>query len=190
MIALLLEVLVYHLLPLLGAALVSGCGYLLIRVSWGKAAGKAFYWELELPRVLFAAYLACLLLLIWEPGGPPFSGVFSLNSRILDCIQGTYIIGPWIAAMWVGYALLFLPLGFLLPCLFGRVHGRNILPWTMAAVLFLELVQPALGRSFDIDDLICGLTGALLGFLLFRGLRVLRELLGRRGASFPSNSEQ
>lgn len=183
MIALLLEVLVYHLLPLLGTALVSGCGYLLIRVSWGKSAGKAFCWELELPRILFAAYLACLLLLIWEPGGPPFSGVFALNSRMLDYIQGTYIIGPWIAAMWVGYALLFLPLGFLLPCLFGRVHGRNILPWTMAAVLLLELVQPALGRSFDIDDLICGLTGALLGFLLFRGLRVLRELLGRRRVS-------
>lgn len=190
MIALLLEVLVYHLLPLLGTGLVSICVYLLIRVTWGHAAGKAFYWELELPRLLFVGYLACLLLLIWEPGGPPFSGVFALNSRILDCIQGTYIIGPWIAAMWVGYALLFLPLGFLLPCLFGRVHGRNILPWVMVIVLFLEVIQPVLGRSFDIDDLMCGMVGALLGFLLFRGLRVLRELLGRRKASLPSNSEK
>lgn len=67
MIALLWEVLVYHLLPLLGAGLVSVCVYLLIRAAWGKAAGKAFYWELELPRLLFVGYLACLLLLIWEP---------------------------------------------------------------------------------------------------------------------------
>lgn len=190
MISLLWEVLVYHLLPLLGTGLAAGCVYLLIRAAWGKKAGKAFHWELELPRVLFVSYLACLLLLVWEPGGYLFSGAFDLMPTLLLWLQGTYTIGPWVAAMWVGYALLFLPLGFLLPCLFGRVHGRNILPWTMAAVLFLELVQPVLGRSFDIDDLICGMVGALLGFLLFRGLRVLRELLGRRRATLPSNSEE
>lgn len=187
MIALLWEVLVYHLLPLLGTGLAAGCMYLLLRVAWGKKAGKAFHWELELPRVLFVCYLACLLLLVWEPGGPPFSGFFALRSNMLCWIQGTYIIGAWVMAMWVGYALLFLPLGFLLPCLFGRVHGRNILPWAMAAVLFIELVQPVLGRSFDIDDLVCGMVGALLGFLLFRGQRVLRELLGRREACLSAN---
>ena len=41
----------------------------------------------------------------------------------------------------------------------------------LLTTLVIEIVQPFLGRSFDVDDLICNLLGAFLGYLLFVLLR-------------------
>lgn len=76
----------------------------------------------------------------------------------------------------VGNVMLFLPFGLLLPLLFHKVNGFQIV--IIIALLIsagLELIQlvTALG-TFDIDDIILNVLGASLGF----GLYILsKELL-------------
>ncbi len=82
----------------------------------------------------------------------------------------------------VGNVVMFIPLGFLLPCLFRRQRRF----WTLfgsvtAIVLCVEVLQALthLG-SADIDDLLLNVPGALLGYGVFRFPPVNR-MLERRG---------
>lgn len=74
-----------------------------------------------------------------------------------------------------GNILLFLPFGFLFP-LFRRNSGllRTILSGA-AVSLIIEVVQPVVGRSCDINDLILNTFGVLISALLFFLVRFLRR---------------
>lgn len=64
----------------------------------------------------------------------------------------------------------FVPLGFLLPCLWKRVQsfGRFLL-CTISIIASVEVVQLfTLRGSCDIDDLILNVIGALIGFVILR----------------------
>ena len=72
----------------------------------------------------------------------------------------------------VGYALnvvLFLPLGFLLPCLWKEFGGFRAAALSGAVFsLVIELSQLVNNRITDIDDLLLNTLGAILGFFAFR----------------------
>lgn len=71
----------------------------------------------------------------------------------------------------LGNLLLFLPFGFLYP-LFHR--GSGLLRTLLAGVavsLSIEVVQPLVGRSLDINDLILNSLGTLISALLFSFVR-------------------
>lgn len=97
---------------------------------------------------------------------------------------------PWLNPVtWLLNVVLFVPLGFLLPCLW---RGYERLPLTFAAgfcfSLAIELSQLLNFRITDVDDLIANTLGAVLGLLLFRlaraiGLWAMRPRSGE--ASFP-----
>lgn len=72
-----------------------------------------------------------------------------------------------------GNILLFLPFGFLFP-LFRRNSGpiRTLLSG-VAVSLIIEVVQPVIGRSCDINDLILNSIGVLISTLLFYLFRFL-----------------
>lgn len=78
----------------------------------------------------------------------------------------------------LGNILLFLPFGFLFP-LFRRNSGlfRTVLSG-MAVSLLIEVVQPVVGRSCDINDLILNSLGALISALIFFFVRFLRRNKG------------
>ena len=64
----------------------------------------------------------------------------------------------------------FVPLGFLLPCLWKSVQsfGRFLL-CTISMIVSVEIVQLfTLRGSCDIDDLILNLLGAIMGYIVFR----------------------
>jgi len=80
----------------------------------------------------------------------------------------------------VGNVVLFVPLGFLLPLLGARCRRFGATGTVALAVsVGIELVQlgllRALGarRSVDVDDVILNVTGAGLGYLVWRGARAL-----------------
>lgn len=77
-----------------------------------------------------------------------------------------------------GNILLFLPFGFLFP-LFRRSSGllRTILSGA-AVSLVIEVVQPVVGRSCDVNDLILNTLGALISALIFFFVRFLRRRKG------------
>lgn len=65
--------------------------------------------------------------------------------------------------------LLFVPLGFFLPIVFGGLRKFYRTVCVCFAVTFcVEFFQYFIGRSSDIDDIIMNLLGAVTGYLLFR----------------------
>lgn len=87
----------------------------------------------------------------------------------------------------VGYALnvvLFVPFGFLLPCIWPRLRRtRRLLPAGFGFSLLIELSQTLNNRSTDVDDLILNTLGALCGLLAFR-------LLHRKKRNGESGAEK
>lgn len=82
----------------------------------------------------------------------------------------------------VGNVVMFIPLGFFLPCLFRRQRRfRTLFVSVTAIVLVVETLQALthLGAA-DIDDLLLNVPGALLGYGVFRFPPVNR-MLERRG---------
>jgi len=77
----------------------------------------------------------------------------------------------------LGNMLMFLPYGF-----FVSYYLNNKKPWltlilTLIASFAIELVQMAIGRVFDIDDIMLNLLGGYLGYLIFYWLSKLYEKL-------------
>lgn len=93
-------------------------------------------------------------------------GSFHFRSALLGLLMGTYTMGSWGLAMTLGNVLMFIPLGFLLPILWRWFRWSRVLALSLASVLFIELLQPLIGRSFDVDDLILNFLGACIGLLL------------------------
>lgn len=69
-----------------------------------------------------------------------------------------------------GNIVMFIPLGFLLPCLWSRLRpfGR-FLPAIVAIIVGIEPIQLfTLLGSYDIDDLLLNTIGSVIGFGLLR----------------------
>ena len=87
---------------------------------------------------------------------------------------------PGVAFMQVfGNLVLFLPFGYFLPLLFSRFSGfRRAMTTLLALVLTVEIGQLLLSvlvygytyKSFDVDDILLNLTGALAGYWIYRML--------------------
>ncbi|MFF3025643.1 VanZ family protein [Gottfriedia sp. NPDC057948] len=75
-----------------------------------------------------------------------------------------------------GNILMFMPLGFLVPILWGNCKRlKNILMIGLIVSLSIESLQfvecllgVGLGRKIDIDDVICNVFGTILGFLIYK----------------------
>ena len=73
----------------------------------------------------------------------------------------------------LGNAVLFLPMGIFLPCIFKRMRRvYKTVPLIMGLVVLVELLQLVTKRGFaDIDDLILNTAGAAVGYFIFRLIR-------------------
>jgi len=127
-------------------------------------------------RILAAAY--CLLML-WLLFGQRFHGWDGEPIRRMNLVPFKTIspylrsLGPGNAHAFInlaGNVVMFVPLGFFLPCIFHRLRSF----WKTVASAFIiiaaiELIQYFSGLgSLDIDDLILNLPGALIGYLIYR----------------------
>ncbi len=77
----------------------------------------------------------------------------------------------------VGNILIFLPLGFYLGYYIKAKKITIILFIAMIVSLVVELTQVYIGRSFDIDDIILNVFGALIGYVLYKLLDKVRKIL-------------
>ena len=80
-------------------------------------------------------------------------------------------LGSWVKEMLLGNILMFLPLGFFLPFVTRRVNRKNIFAFALCVPLVLESLQIVLGRSFDIDDLLCNFLGITVGYFAAAAVR-------------------
>ena len=75
----------------------------------------------------------------------------------------------------VGNVVGFMPFGFFLPFVTEKLNSKNVFAMAAAVPIIVELFQLILGRSFDIDDLICNFLGIIIGFFIAVGIKAIRR---------------
>lgn len=165
--------------------MVVGIVSFILRLVFLKRKNRRIVWFSEIMRLLFVCYLTglCSLVILpanfwlsffdaiffgwWEDMGAFFDfGGINLIPTIVKCLNGDYSLGSWVKDMIVGNIIMFMPFGFFLPFVLEKLNKRNAFMISLAVPLVVESLQLFLGRSFDIDDLICNFLGIIIGFLL------------------------
>lgn len=138
--------------------------------------------------LLFVVYFSCLSYrLFFFAYGPYFrlhENTISYNLIPFKTIA-SYLIGSKTYQLEVrfinllGNILAFMPMGFLLPVIFGQLRSfPRIITMTVLISLVIEMMQLLLRLGIaDIDDVILNTLGGILGFIL---LKLSLEMLGQR----------
>lgn len=140
---------------------------------------------------LFVGYMAAMLYVVFLPlPWRPY------DTRLVSCVNlvpSRTVVGiirdfpGLVIQQLLGNVVMFVPLGFLLPLLGARYRRFAMTAAVgLAASLGIELVQLALlltlkaRRSVDVDDVILNVTGACLGYLVWRVAQACARTLPRR----------
>lgn len=151
----------------------------LLRLVWLRRRGERIRWRREVLLAVFVVYLIALAqqtvlpqvrwaggrLLIepWDFNGCNYIPLYTI-SRFFR--YGTPVQN---AINLLGNVLVFAPMGMLPPLLWRR--WRRAIPGIglgMLTSVLIEVVQPLVGRSRDIDDVILNTLGSALGYMLGR----------------------
>ena len=176
-------------LQVIPITLLVGVIYAVYRCVRIKKHGNTVSWGTEIMRWLFVCYLTGLINLILVPANlwmfiwanvfvgyshselVFFSGDFNLVPTVFKLITGELTIGRWVLKMLVYNFLMFVPFGFFLPFVFEKINNRSI--WKVAVIvpIVVEVIQPVVGRSFDVDDLILNFAGIIVGYFVAIGAK-------------------
>lgn len=179
----------YGVFEAIPAAFIAAAVYLVARLAYlktKKLRPKSF--GTELSRVLLAGYIAALVFIVWFPmltwnqlltGDFRFEdlravGYYTNNGAVLDFLRGNlrgYLLFEFIANI-----ALFIPLGFLLPMSFRRLKWWAVDLIGLGTTCLVELVQPYLGRTGDLDDVITNFTGAVIGCVIAKIVLTIRKI--------------
>ncbi len=77
----------------------------------------------------------------------------------------------------IGNIVIFIPFGYFVSGYIKASKVSHILTVSIISSLTVEIVQLQIGRSFDIDDIILNVCGAIIGFLLYIGLCAIKKHL-------------
>ena len=77
----------------------------------------------------------------------------------------------------LGNMIMFLPFGFFISYYLENKKPYLTIVLTLIASIAIELVQLAIGRVFDVDDIILNLCGGMLGYLIYYLLYKISEKL-------------
>ncbi len=171
-----------------------GAVYIGIRIAFIKHKKQAIVLLDELIKLLFVCYLTGLLSLVilpanfwlyffdgiffgwWNEVGSLFSyGGFNLVPSIVKVFSGELILGSWVKKMLVGNIAMFLPLGFFIPLVTKQFNRKKGFILAVIVPFMIEILQLVLGRSFDIDDLICNFIGISVGFIIALALKEIKK---------------
>ena len=180
-------------LQVIPITLLVGVIYAVYRCIRIKKHGNTVSWSTEIMRWLFVCYLTGLINLILVPANlwmciwanvfvgyshseiVFFSGDFNLVPTVIKLITGELTIGRWVLKMLVYNFLMFVPFGFFLPFVSEKNNNRSI--WKVAVIvpIIVEVIQPVVGRSFDVDDLILNFAGIIVGYFVAIGTQSLKR---------------
>lgn len=182
-----------YFLQALPISLITGIAYAVVRFIKIKRKDCPIRLLDETIKVLFVCYLTGLISLVvlpvnfwlniydgiflgWWNAIPPIIsfGGFNLVPTIIKALSGEIVIGSWIKTMLIGNVAMFLPLGFFLPFVTGKVNRKNIFAVAAVVPFIAELLQMIFGRSLDVDDLICNFIGIAAGFFIGLAIRNIK----------------
>ena len=171
----------YGIFDAVPLALAATAIYAVIRIVYLKA-GKHPRADVfaETARGLLVWYLTTLVVVVWFTELPRlifgnlsladfsaqtfFFGEYANNGRFLSILSGR-----WSAlrdAELLSNIELFVPYGILLPIAFRRLKWWAVDLIALGTTAVIELIQPFLGRSCDVDDIIANTLGAAVGCAL------------------------
>lgn len=176
-----------YILQIIPFVTIIGIIYWILRGIWLKKRGmnrNRFIKEIAL--LLYVCYISGLLMLVATPDNfwawiwfkmlygysgvdmsSLFSGEFNFVPSVFQYIAGTLTGGSWSVFMLLGNVLLYLPFGVLLPLVWKKRTSLKYIGIGIITTVGLELIQPIVGRSFDIDDIIMNIIGFLVGYFLY-----------------------
>lgn len=96
-----------------------------------------------------------------------FSGAFNVVPMFFRYVFGKATYGGWTFRMLLSNIILFVPFGMLVPSVRKKISYKNVVVTCMMSSLIIELLQPVVGRSFDVDDIIMRMIGTTFGFLFY-----------------------
>lgn len=166
--------------------------YRVIKIKKNKLSVNYFY---EIVKVIFVCYLTGLINLVLVPSnlwsyfwfyiknGYPagdslgwFSGSFNFVPSLYKyLVKSELSIGTWVQDMLIGNVLMFIPMGILIPLVFKKTNIKNIFIISIFIPLSIEVLQPIVGRSFDIDDIIMNFIGIVIGYLIILIFRKIKK---------------
>lgn len=172
-------------------ACLVGFIYAVYRCMRIKIQRLSVVWGNEIVRWLFVCYLTGLINLTLVPSNlwsniwaqiylgysqseiTFFSGGFNFVPTIIKVLSGEFTFGSWMKTMLVGNLLMFIPMGFFLVFVHPKIHSKDILKVAVIIPVTVEIIQPIVGRSFDVDDLILNFIGIMIGYFAAAGIKIL-----------------
>ncbi len=174
-----------HFLQALPIACIAGIVFLAIRIVGLKKRKIQIKWRQEILKAVFACYLTGLISLValpanfwlsfydgiffgwWDKMGQVFQlGGINLVPSIIKCLRGELLLGSWVKTMLIGNVAMFVPFGLFLPFVTGLRGIKKAVLAAVAVPICFEAAQLFLGRSFDVDDLICNFIGMMIGAMV------------------------
>lgn len=96
----------------------------------------------------------------WNGAEYPYFAMGTISLRPFQTLYDPFIF--------MGNVAMFLPFGFFVPLLWRRFGWLRAVTLGAGITLFVETCQLAVGRAFDIDDLMLNALGVLLGYGAWR----------------------
>lgn len=173
-----------HFIQVIPITLLVGLLYIIFRFLKLKKNNSDINYKREILYLIFICYIVGLFNLVLVPRNfwdiiwynifynfneNPFAGIFDFSYNFIPTIYkiiiGEYTLDSWGKAMIVGNFLMFIPMGIMLPLVFKNINKKNIFVIAILITLLIEILQPIVGRSFDIDDIIMNFIGSIIGYL-------------------------
>ncbi len=119
-----------------------------------------------LPQNLIGEFYYGLRTGVWEWSAFRPSLHYSFRSTIFGILSSSFHAGSWVQFMLAGNCLMFVPMGLFLALAAKKTSFSKLLPWLVGIPVFIEVVQPLVCRSFDVDDVLLNALGIFLGWCL------------------------
>lgn len=148
------------------------CVLITVRVAYLLSNHKKIELYKEIFMLIFVIYILLLFELLTAADTNTYHG---MNLKPFTEIT-RYKFGTRLFNINVfGNILIFIPFGLFIASYLKSKKVFSVFFVSLITSSFVELVQLRVGRSFDIDDIILNVLGSVLGYLLYVGLKSMKQ---------------
>ena len=144
-----------------------------IRLSYLLKSKEPFVLHKELLTLFFIVYILCMFQVV------TFQDVsnYASNNFIPFKEISRYSFGSRLFIKnIVGNMVMFVPYGFFVSYYSKSNNIKNTFLLVLIASLVIEFTQIAIGRVFDVDDIILNVLGGLIGYLIYKILSKISDI--------------
>ena len=148
-----------------------------IRFLWNR--GKQVNWYREIVLDIFLVFLVGLASQTIIPkihitdtirleSGRGRINLMPLKNLIITYIEVVHYKNfDYFLVNFVGNIIMFIPIGFCIPCLWNRKGYQTIIIGVLVSIM-IELIQLPMNRGTDIDDVILNTMGIVIGLIIYK----------------------